>query len=416
MAVACAVQNLHLSATAAGLAGMWSTPPLVYSGCDQAGASSAGDERCLGFFFLGWPAIRPPRRTPPLAARKQNALAQQLISRFPLPHRGFAHLAIPAARSRESNEPLHAARPPRARKGVGLTSPNPPVGAVAVRSGKVLGKGWHRRAGGLTRKSRRSRRPGSRLPCAAARFITLEPCSTDGRTPPCVEALVKRGDRARGLGDGRSESVSSPAGRRNGWAKSGTGVTRGSAGRRPQFAGAVDEIHHHRSAVGDRQGRVELDGKITRPEGESRWLTREASRADAMKLRRRADAIIIGAETLRRDDPALTVRPAVRGKSPAVACRAHDLGRLPRPRLFTDELHERTLVFKTARWTRTLRDLGRRGVVSCAHRRRRHHARARLRPGLVDQVCFYFAPLIAGSGRPVIDPEYFSAKSVALRD
>jgi diaminohydroxyphosphoribosylaminopyrimidine deaminase/5-amino-6-(5-phosphoribosylamino)uracil reductase len=81
-----------------------------------------------------------------------------------------------------------------ARRGYGMTSPNPMVGAVLVKGGKIIGRGWHRRAGGRTRKSRRfMTRKSAANPEGATLYVTLEPCCTHGRTPPCTDAIIAAG-------------------------------------------------------------------------------------------------------------------------------------------------------------------------------------------------------------------------------
>ncbi len=324
--------------------------------------------------------------------------------------------------------PSHAASTPdetfmalalrEARKGVGLTSPNPPVGAVVVRGGEVLGKGWHRRAGEPhAEREAIAAAGGTAAVHGATLYVTLEPCSTHGRTPPCVEAIVEGGfsrvvwavDDPNPAHAGRAAALLAAAGIA---VTRGVRETEGAALLAPWAKAITTGLPWVIAKAG-----LSLDGKITRPRGEGQWLTSEAARADAMALRRRADAILVGAETVRRDDPALTLRPPRPGKEPPWRVVLTRSGRLPETaRLFTDEHRDRTLVFRKQGLEPVLRDLAQRGVVTVLIEGGGTILAQAFAAGLVDEVCFYFAPLLCGTGRPVIDPAYFAGGSVVLPD
>jgi len=238
-----------------------------------------------------------------------------------------------------------------ARKGVRWTSPNPAVGAVIVSArGRMLAKGWHRAAGcahaeiealgGLAR-------PG--LARGATLVVTLEPCSTHGRTPPCVEAIIEAGiarvivgaidpnpaHAGRGLKRLRGAGIEVEAGVLEAEA---AGLNRGFnkwivTGRPLVIAKCA----------------LSLDGRITRLPEEGRWLTSERSRADAHRVRAGVDAILVGAGTVRDDNPRLTVR-GVRGlKGGRQPWRVVLAGAEELPagaHLLTDEHKNRTLVYK----------------------------------------------------------------------
>ncbi|MGI8605060.1 MAG: bifunctional diaminohydroxyphosphoribosylaminopyrimidine deaminase/5-amino-6-(5-phosphoribosylamino)uracil reductase RibD [Verrucomicrobiales bacterium] len=305
-----------------------------------------------------------------------------------------------------------------AKKGVGLTSPNPPVGALVVRSGKVLGEGWHCRAGEAHAELAAIKGAGGPAAVGGATlYVTLEPCSTHGRTPPCAEALINAGigrvvwaiDDPNPAHSGRAAGLLHNA---------GIAVTRGvcEAAARSLLQPWTKFITTGLPWVIAKAG-ISWDGKITRPEGEGRWLTNDAARADAVKLRRRADAIIIGAETLRRDDPALTVRPALRGKVQPWRVVLTNSDSLPQEaRLFNDEFKDRTLVYTRRSLDDSLRDLARRGVVIALVEGGGTTLAHAFAQRMVDEVSFYVAPFISGSGRPVVDPVHFTGGSVALRE
>jgi diaminohydroxyphosphoribosylaminopyrimidine deaminase/5-amino-6-(5-phosphoribosylamino)uracil reductase len=156
---------------------------------------------------------------------------------------------------------------------------------------------------------------------------------------------------------------------------------------------------------------MSLDGRLTRPPGEGQWLTNAAARADAHRLRSQVDAILIGAETLRKDNPKLTVR-GIRGARQPWRIVVTRSGRLPKDaHLFTDEFRDRTLVYRGKSLRMVLRDLGRRqitsvliegggGVLGEAFDRR-----------LVHRVHFYVAPLLCGG--PVVAVGGLGAASTA---
>jgi diaminohydroxyphosphoribosylaminopyrimidine deaminase/5-amino-6-(5-phosphoribosylamino)uracil reductase len=303
-----------------------------------------------------------------------------------------------------------------ARKGVGVTSPNPPVGAVVVRSGRVIGKGWHRRAGEPHAEIEAIEAAGGTAKVRGTTvYVTLEPCSTQGRTPPCVPALIAGGvkrvvwavDDPNPKHAGRAATILRNA---------GVAVTSGVAAAAGQalLDPWVKYITTGQPWVIVKAG-VSLDGRITRPPGEGQWLTNEAARADGMKLRRRADAIVIGAETLRQDDPALTLRPPLARKTQPWRVVLTKSGRLPEnARIFTDAFRERTLVVQNRRLGDAFRDLALRGVVTVLIEGGGTVLAQAFAEGLVDELCFYVAPLLCGNGRPVIDGDWFAGGSVTL--
>jgi diaminohydroxyphosphoribosylaminopyrimidine deaminase/5-amino-6-(5-phosphoribosylamino)uracil reductase len=304
-----------------------------------------------------------------------------------------------------------------ARKGVGLTSPNPPVGAVVVSAdGAVLGKGWHHHAGGPHAEVVAIAAAGGPSACrGAVLYVTLEPCSTHGRTPPCVDAVSAAGvarvawamDDPNPAHAGRAEALLRAR---------GVAVTRGvlAEAAASLLAPWRTFITTGRPWVIAKAG-LSLDGKLTRPRGEGQWITNDLARADAQKLRRRVDAIIIGAETLRKDNPSLTVRPPRPGQPQPWRVVLSKSGRLPATaRLFTDEFRERTLVVGGQPLPDILRSLADRGVVTALIEGGGTVLAQAFAQELVDEVVFYVAPMLCGTGRPVIDAGYFAGGSVHL--
>jgi diaminohydroxyphosphoribosylaminopyrimidine deaminase/5-amino-6-(5-phosphoribosylamino)uracil reductase len=309
-----------------------------------------------------------------------------------------------------------------ARRGIGLTSPNPCVGAVVVRDGVLLGSGWHRKAGGPHAELEALRAVEAAHGPEALRdatvYVTLEPCSTHGRTPPCVDALVRAGvvrvvwgvDDPNPLHAGQAANVLTAA-----------GITVGSGILAEEcqeiIAPFAKLITTGRPWVVAKAG-MTLDGRITLPADEGQWITSEAARADAMRLRAQCDAIMAGAETIRQDDPALTLRgPDIPdGKEQPWRVILTKSGNLPQgARVFTDDHRHRTLVMQNVPLGEVLTGLAGRGVMSVLIEGGGGVLAAAFSERLVDEVVFYIAPLIAGTGRPVVDADCFDGGSVALR-
>jgi diaminohydroxyphosphoribosylaminopyrimidine deaminase/5-amino-6-(5-phosphoribosylamino)uracil reductase len=199
-----------------------------------------------------------------------------------------------------------------ARRGYGRTSPNPMVGAVLVREGVVLGQGWHHRAGAphaeieALRDAERRGIPGGAK--GATLYVTLEPCSTHGRTPPCTSAIIAAGIR-RVVAAARDPN---PAHGGRGFAileRAGIEVSTGLLAREAaEMNAAFQHWIVHRTPLVTVKAGMSLDGKIATVAGESRWITGEKARALGTKLRAGADAILVGVNTVLADDPSLTVR------------------------------------------------------------------------------------------------------------
>jgi diaminohydroxyphosphoribosylaminopyrimidine deaminase/5-amino-6-(5-phosphoribosylamino)uracil reductase len=197
-----------------------------------------------------------------------------------------------------------------ARRGYGATSPNPMVGAVLVKGGRVLGQGWHHRAGEPHAEIEALHEAHSRgLPVKGATlYVTLEPCSTYGRTPPCTEAIVRAG--LRGVVVGATDP--NPRHRGRAAALLGREGIRVTSGVLAQACAELNEAFNHwivhRTPLVTVKAAMTLDGKIATARGESKWITGARARAFAMKLRQGADGILVGINTVMQDNPSLTVR------------------------------------------------------------------------------------------------------------
>lgn len=252
-----------------------------------------------------------------------------------------------------------------ARRGVGFTHPNPMVGAVVVRGGEIVGRGWHRRAGGPHAEVYALRQAGDRAR-GSTLYVTLEPCAHHGRTPPCVEAIVAAGVRRVVAAVRDPHSMVRGAGL-SALRRAGVVV------RSPLLADEARALN-----VGYFKAHAEglpwvtlklassLDGKIS-PASKRGWLTGPQAVHAAHALRAQHDAVLIGAGTARLDDPRLTVR-AARGADPLRVVVSASLDLPMRARLFSSELAGGTIV-ATVRprsgvrgWERRREALERRGV------------------------------------------------------
>lgn len=216
-----------------------------------------------------------------------------------------------------------------ARRAEGRTAPNPIVGCVIVsRQGEVLAEGWHKRAGAphgeadaLAKLAGKAR--------GATLYVNLEPCNHQGRTAPCAPKVIAAGIRR--VVYGAADPIRGHAGGARAIAKAGIAVT----------GGVLEDecVEANRGFfTWAREGRPftvlkaasSLDGRAATHTGHSQWITGEAARADAHRLRAESDAVLVGAGTVRADDPSLTVRLAdgddprrvVLGRAPAGA-RVH---------------------------------------------------------------------------------------------
>jgi diaminohydroxyphosphoribosylaminopyrimidine deaminase/5-amino-6-(5-phosphoribosylamino)uracil reductase len=290
-----------------------------------------------------------------------------------------------------------------ARRGLGLTSPNPAVGAVVVRDRKIVARGFHRQAGlphAEIEALRALKNPV--LAKGATLYVTLEPCSTHGRTPPCVEAILRAGFRRVVIGTidpnpahaGRGVDLLRAAG-----VTVTTGVLEAEC---RELNAAFNHWMVTKMPLVIAKAGMSLDGRLTRPPGEGQWLTCPASRADAQQLRAQVDAILIGGETLRADNPHLTVRgvPGARQPWRIILTRS---GKLPeKAHVFTDAHRDRTLVYQGKTMRAVMRDLGRRQISSVLIEGGGQVLGEAFDRKLVQRVQFYIAPLLCGGPAVVV--------------
>lgn len=216
-----------------------------------------------------------------------------------------------------------------ARQSVGATSPNPPVGAVLAKDGRIVGEGRTQPAGGRHAEAEALRSAGNEAQ-GADLYVTLEPCAHHGRTPPCADALV-----AAGVASVRI-AVMDPAPHTTGRGvdslrSAGIPVTVDDG---PDEARLLIEAFAKHVATGlpfvTAKFAMSLDGKIATRSGDSRWISNETSRREAHRLRAKSDAVMVGVGTALADDPRLTIRDVPLGaRAQPLRVVADSAGRLP---------------------------------------------------------------------------------------
>ncbi len=314
------------------------------------------------------------------------------------------------------------------RRGLGRTSPNPAVGAVVVRRGKVVASGYHHRAG-LPHAEVEALRLAGTQARGATIYVTLEPCAHQGRTGPCTAALLQAGVRRVVIGSldpnprvaGGGAELLRAAG-----LEVVTGVLR-------HECDALLEFFRKHVTTGlpfvTLKLASTLDGRIATASGASRWITSEASRRLVHGWRDEHDAVLVGAATVLHDDPELTCRR--RGGRDPVRLVVDGRLRLPLDRKLvrsaaatptwvltargSDATRQRqlrdagvemiTLPGRDGRlaWPRLLAELGRRDIASVLVEGGAEVAAGLLRAGCVDRLALFLAPkLIGGDGRPLL--------------
>lgn len=318
-----------------------------------------------------------------------------------------------------------------AAKAVGRTSPNPAVGAVIVREGCVIGEGFHHRAG-LPHAEIEALKNLKGSAEGATLYVNLEPCSHYGRTPPCADAVLKSGlkrvivgmvdpnplVRGRGIRRLRRAGVEVQ-----------TGVLRERCERlNEDFATFVQT---GRPMVTLKLA-ASLDGRIATANGDSKWISGELSRRLVHEMRNRVDAILVGAGTVRADDPQLTCRLRG-GRDPLRVVLDGRLSISPTARVCTQMSSAKTMIVTTANnrlnrkcdelekigvevlrlpgergrvpFLPLLQELGRRGLKHLMIEGGGQVAAAALKESVVDKVLFFYGPKLLGDeGLPMVGP------------
>jgi len=300
----------------------------------------------------------------------------------------------------ERNEQFMRAALNEARKTLGQTSPNPAVGAVLVIDNRIVAKGRHREAGREHAEVECLRNFGAPVPTRGTLYVTLEPCSTVGRTAPCTDAILSAGVRNVVVG---AIDVNPR--------HSGKGIVRlRNAGVNVRQGILADECAQINEAFNKwivtacpfviAKCGMSLDGRLTRAAVEPRWITGRSARTHARELRAHVDAVLVGAKTVRADNPRLTIRGTRSARQPwrVVLTRS---GKLPRrARLFSDRLAARTLIYEGQSLAGVLKNLGKRGITHVLIEGGGEVLSQALDARLIDKVQLYLGPILTGG--PVI--------------
>lgn len=308
-----------------------------------------------------------------------------------------------------------------ARKGLGKTYPNPAVGCVIVKNGMIVGEGWHKQAGGHHAEIHALEMAGARARGGDV-FVTLEPCSHTGKTPPCSEALIRAGVKrvVAGMGDPNPQvNGSGLRALQQAGIETVCGVLEEEcrALNRPflKFITTGQPYVTYKCAM-------TLDGKIASVTGESRWISCEASRRIVHRMRAESDAIMVGVDTIIADNPQLTVRH-VKGRNPLRVIVDSTLRTPESVAVLSGQMARGTVIATTetnskvhARYLKegasllvcnsengqvNLHDLWNRlgniGIHSLLLEGGSRLAGEALRRGLIDQCVFFYAPKVVGS-------------------
>lgn len=317
-----------------------------------------------------------------------------------------------------------------ARKAAGRTSPNPMVGAVLVRNGRIVGAGYHRFAGGDHAEIAALKQAGAKAR-GATLYITLEPCSHQGRTPPCTRALIQAGIKEVVCGARDPNPLVSGRGFRK----------LRSAGIRVRVGVLEDEcralIEGFAKFITRRLPFVilklaaTLDGKIAAASGDARWISGEESRQRAHRLRNEVDAVIVGIGTVKADDPQLTCR-IIGGRNPwrvvldsrleiklsatilrqtdpakTVIVTGHTVSRMKSRALAAGGAQIWSMPLQRGRvsWLPLLRKLASLNIVNIMIEGGAALAASALQAKIVDKIIFFYAPkLLGGDARSMIGP------------
>ncbi|HEY1597280.1 MAG TPA: bifunctional diaminohydroxyphosphoribosylaminopyrimidine deaminase/5-amino-6-(5-phosphoribosylamino)uracil reductase RibD [Thermoleophilaceae bacterium] len=311
-----------------------------------------------------------------------------------------------------------------AERARGRTSPNPLVGAVVVKDGRVLGEGWHQ-AAGLPHAEREALAACSEDPAGATMYVSLEPCCHHGKTPPCTDAIAEaKLTRVVVASDDPSEHAS---GRGLGILRD-EGIRVDLAAGAPAHAARLQNQPFRKHAKTGRphvlfKSAMTLDGKVATATGDSQWISGEQSRAMSHRWRAEVDAVAVGIGTALADDPLLTARvegvasqPArvvfdSEARLPATSQLVRTAREVPvylvcsrgASRASTDALEAAGVEVivapgenEGARVRSALSELGARGIQSMLLEGGPHLAGAFLDAGEIDEVRLFVAPMLVG--------------------
>lgn len=314
-----------------------------------------------------------------------------------------------------------------AKKAEGRTSPNPMVGAVIVKDGEIVGRGYHKRAGDHHGEINALMEAGDKAR-GGELYINLEPCSHFGKTPPCADAVIRAGIKKAFIAmEDPNPQVSGSGIKR--LRDAGVEVT---VGLLESEAKSLNEVFIKYITTGmplvTLKAALSLDGRLATKTGDSKWVTGEKARRHVHRMRDRSDAILVGLGTVKKDDPSLTTRLGKAGKDPVRVVLDERLEILPSAKIFegsdkvkviiaTTDLADKkdidkirnlgaeVLTFKNKKgfvpFQPLLESLGKMGITSLLIEGGGEINASALEEGIVDKVAIFYAPKIIG-GREAV--------------
>jgi len=326
-----------------------------------------------------------------------------------------------------------------AERGRGRTSPNPMVGCVVVRGGRIVGEGFHERAGEPHAEVNALRHCGD--VSDATVYVTLEPCAHHGKTPPCVDLLTERRPRrvVAAMQDPNPKVVG------KGIAALRAAGIEVEVGLMEDQATRLNEAFIKHVTTGlpfvIAKCAMSLDGKIATRTGDSKWVTSEAARLLVHRIRNEVDAILVGSRTVMLDDPSLTTRlPEGESRDPIRVILDADEYLLPDRRVFhldsaaptwvavpqgksaegADQLIEVPQASNGLDLWALMRELGRRDITTVLIEGGGTTHASAFEAGIVDKVMFFVAPKIVGGREAVTAVEgrgvELMSEAIRLRD
>ena len=334
-----------------------------------------------------------------------------------------------------------------AEHGRGYTSPNPMVGAVVVKDGQIVGSGWHKQVGGPHAEVYAINEAGSHAKNATL-YVTLEPCNHHGKTPPCTDKIIESGIKhvVMAMADPNPDVAGGGADRLKDAGISVTsGICEDEAHRLNEIF--IKYVKTKRPFVILKMAAT-LDGRIATRTGDSKWVSREASRKHVHELRHLVDAVMIGVNTVKADDPQLTTRlEGKKGINPKRIILDTTLSIPENAKVLQNDSPSDTIIItsnsvssdKRSRLEKIgihimdapLKDnlidlydlmarLGQMRITSLLIEGGSQVAASAIKAGIVDKICFFYAPKILGSddGVPICagpGPELMS-QSITVKD
>lgn len=323
-----------------------------------------------------------------------------------------------------------------ARKGLGKTRPNPAVGALLVKNGRILAKGYHKRAG-LPHAEIEALNSAGKAAKGATLYVTLEPCGHFGKTPPCTDRIIKEEVKRVVIAMRDPNPVNCGRGVEK-LRKNSISVKCGVLEKEAALLNRVftTYITQKRPFVTIKAAQS-LDGKIATPSGDSKWITNERSRRFVHRLRSRVDAVLVGVNTVIKDDPLLNSR--IRGaKRQPVRIILDSRLRTPRTSRILKDRSARTIIATTPAAAKRAGRFEDMGVEVGVFRKKRDGVDLKsllaflagkeishilvegggsviagfLKEGLADEMLFFISPRVIGGRNAVTSVEGEGAKSI----